>query len=75
VVALIKNMEKIIVITGASSGIGKALSLEYAQKGHHLILAALGEKELAETAKACEERVQQPQPLSLICWSRSQFKI
>jgi dehydrogenase/reductase SDR family protein 7B len=56
VVALIKNMEKIIVITGASSGIGKALSLEYAQKGHHLILAALGENELAETAKACEER-------------------
>ncbi len=50
-------MEKrIIVITGASSGIGRALALAYAEKHTHLILAALNQAELDKTALECRIR-------------------
>ena len=32
--------QKVIIITGASSGIGKALAYEYASKGFAVVLAA-----------------------------------
>lgn len=32
--------KKVVVITGASSGIGKALAIKYASEGHDLVLAA-----------------------------------
>ena len=37
---------KIVVITGASSGIGKALAYEFGRKGSHVVLAARNLKEL-----------------------------
>src|SRR6056297_3411547 len=48
--------KRIIAITGASSGIGRALALSYAGEGNHLILAALGQAELEKTAEACREK-------------------
>jgi len=44
---------KVIVITGASSGIGAALAEKLARKGHRLSLAARREKELGEVAGRC----------------------
>ncbi len=41
---------KIVIITGASSGIGKALAYEYAGKGSKVVLGARNEKKLAEIA-------------------------
>jgi hypothetical protein len=44
------------LITGASSGIGYELSLQFAQKGHHLILVARQEDRLAQVALDIERK-------------------
>lgn len=45
---------KIVILTGASKGIGKALAILLASKGNHLSLVARSEKELNEVKAACE---------------------
>jgi len=46
---------KVIVITGASSGVGRAMANALAEQGVILILAARDEEALEETAKECRE--------------------
>jgi short-subunit dehydrogenase len=43
-----------IVITGASSGIGRATAMEFARMGHKLALTARRQEALEEVAKECE---------------------
>ena len=45
---------KVVVVTGASSGIGRALCLELAPQKPRLVLAARDENALREVAAACE---------------------
>ena len=44
--------DKIAIVTGASSGIGKAISQELAVEGVHLVLCARGEQRLSAVADA-----------------------
>jgi NAD(P)-dependent dehydrogenase (short-subunit alcohol dehydrogenase family) len=46
--------EAVVVITGASSGIGRAAALRIAQRGASLGLCARSEEPLAEVARECE---------------------
>ena len=46
---------KTIVITGASSGVGRAAAIAFAKHKATLILAARGEKALYEAAEECRE--------------------
>ncbi len=44
-------MQKVIVITGASGGIGAALARELGKAGHRLVLAARRQEELEAVAR------------------------
>ncbi|WP_288445872.1 SDR family oxidoreductase [uncultured Chryseobacterium sp.] len=44
-----------VVITGASSGVGKAAAEAFAEQGADLVLAARGEEALTETAELCRK--------------------
>lgn len=48
--------DQVIVITGASSGIGRATALEFASRGANLVIAARRAELLDEVARGCRER-------------------
>jgi len=50
-----KFQNKRIIITGASSGIGKEMAIQLARQGSRLTLASRGVERLAEVAHLCQE--------------------
>ncbi len=46
--------DRVVVITGASSGFGRGTALELASRGAHLVLAARSEETLRDLALECE---------------------
>jgi NAD(P)-dependent dehydrogenase (short-subunit alcohol dehydrogenase family) len=46
---------KVVLVTGASSGIGRATALRAAGEGAHVVLVARGERTLRTVAEECEE--------------------
>jgi short-subunit dehydrogenase len=58
---------KTIWITGASSGIGRAMALAYSKQGANLILSARNKEKLNEVKKECQNSVQvKVLPLDLV---------
>jgi len=49
-------MYKTILITGASSGIGKSLAIKYAVEGVNLLLMARNEQRINEVSKLCTDK-------------------
>lgn len=49
-------MKKTILITGASSGIGKALAVQWAQPNYTLLLAARNRQNLTDVKVTCEQK-------------------
>lgn len=47
-------MKKVVMITGASKGLGKALAIYFAKEGYSLSICARGEKRLLEVKKEAE---------------------
>lgn len=48
--------EKLVVITGSSRGIGRAMALAFAERGAHLALIDLNDADLEATREQCDER-------------------
>ncbi|MFK8043771.1 SDR family oxidoreductase [Congregibacter sp.] len=51
----IQFSDKVVWITGASSGIGEALAVRMAARGSHLVLSARNESELQRVATLCRD--------------------
>ena len=71
-----KFKNKTIWITGASSGIGKAMALAFSNQGAHLILSARNEEKLNEVKKECREsREVEVLPLDLANYNYFEEKV
>jgi NADP-dependent 3-hydroxy acid dehydrogenase YdfG len=49
------NRGKVVVVTGASAGVGRAIAAEFARQGAHIGLIARGRERLETTKREVEE--------------------
>lgn len=61
-----KKQEQVVLITGASSGIGAALAQEYARHGHRVALCARRQARLQEVVERCRKHNPQAQVQAIV---------
>ncbi len=69
------NQKRVVVITGSSRGIGKAIAKEFAKKNYSLLLNVRDEKELIETVEEIKKYVRDPNLVTYLTGDISEEKI
>jgi len=69
------DQKRVVVITGSSRGIGKAIAKEFAKKNYSLLLNARDEKELIETVEEIKKYVTDPNLVTYLTGDISEEKI
>lgn len=65
---------RVTMITGPTSGLGHAIALELASRGHQLVLVGRSATKLADVARECEDRGA-PKPVEIVADMASQADV
>jgi glucose 1-dehydrogenase len=60
------NQNRVVVITGSSRGIGKAIAKEFAKNNYSILLNARDEKELIETVQEIKNEISDPSQVAYL---------
>ena len=60
------NQKRVVVITGSSRGIGKAIAKEFAKNNYSILLNARDEKELIETVQEIKNEISDPSQVAYL---------
>ena len=69
------NQKRVVVITGSSRGIGKAIAKEFAKNNYSILLNARDEKELIETVEEIKREIRDPSQVTYLTGDISEEKI
>jgi glucose 1-dehydrogenase len=69
------NQKRVVVITGSSRGIGKAIAKEFAKNNYSVLLNARDEKELIETVREIKNEISDPSQVAYLTGDISEEKI
>jgi glucose 1-dehydrogenase len=69
------NQKRVVVITGSSRGIGKAIAKEFAKNNYSVLLNARDEKELIETVQEIKNGISDPSQVAYLTGDISEEKI
>ena len=69
------NQKGVVVITGSSRGIGKAIAKEFATNNYSVLLNAREEKELIETVQEIKKEISDPSQVAYLTGDVSEEKI
>jgi glucose 1-dehydrogenase len=69
------NQKRVVVVTGSSRGIGKAIAKEFAKNNYYVLLNARDEKELIETVLEIKNEISDPNQVAYLTGDISEEKI
>lgn len=69
------SQKRVVVVTGSSRGIGKAIAKEFAKNNYSILLNARDEKELIETVEEIRNEISDPNKVAYLTGDISEEKI
>lgn len=69
------NQKRVVVITGSSRGIGKAIAKEFAKNNYSVLLNARDEEELIKTVQEIKNKISDPSQVAYLTGDISEEKI